>query len=208
MRPASSFAGGLFSAKVPRAFENRYRGIAAEPGIRERQLAQVELGPPRSLDDTDVCAQAAQAGARGSRLPGTSRIVHHGSMFISEALTRGVRVVVQSEYAPERSEPAKSQWFFLYTVSISNEGPDTVQLLTRHWLITDGTGHVEEVRGPGVVGKQPTLKPGESFEYTSGCPLATPFGVMEGTYQMVTQSGDRFDAKIAPFTLSEPYTVH
>ena len=129
-------------------------------------------------------------------------------MFISEALTRGVRVVVQSEYAPERSEPAKSQWFFLYTVSISNEGPDTVQLLTRHWLITDGTGHVEEVRGPGVVGKQPPLKPGESFEYTSGCPLATPFGVMEGTYQMVTQSGDRFDAKIAPFTLSEPYTVH
>jgi ApaG protein len=155
-----------------------------------------------------VGAQGAQAGPRGSRLPGTSRIVHHGSMFNSEALTRGVRVVVQSEYAPERSEPAKSQWFFLYTVSISNEGPDTVQLLTRHWLITDGTGHVEEVRGPGVVGKQPTLKPGESFEYTSGCPLATPFGVMEGTYQMVTQSGDRFDAKIAPFTLSEPYTVH
>ena len=83
-----------------------------------------------------------------------------------------------------------------------------VQLLTRHWLITDGTGHVEEVRGPGVVGKQPTLKPGESFEYTSGCPLGTPFGVMEGTYQMVTQAGERFDARIAPFTLSEPYTVH
>jgi ApaG protein len=155
-----------------------------------------------------VGALRAQAGTGGGRLPGASRIVHHGSMFNSEALTRGVRVVVQSEYAPERSEPAKSQWFFLYTVSISNEGPDTVQLLTRHWLITDGTGHVEEVRGPGVVGKQPTLKPGESFEYTSGCPLATPFGVMEGTYQMVTQSGDRFDAKIAPFTLSEPYTVH
>lgn len=129
-------------------------------------------------------------------------------MFTSEALTRGVRVQVQSEYAPERSEPSKNQWFFLYTITISNEGPETVQLLTRHWIITDGTGHIEEVRGPGVVGKQPTLKGGESFEYTSGCTLSTPFGVMEGTYQMITDSGERFDAKIAPFTLSEPYTVH
>lgn len=129
-------------------------------------------------------------------------------MFSSEALTRGVRVVVRAEYAPDRSEPSKSQWFFLYTITISNEGTETVQLLTRHWIITDGAGHVEEVRGPGVVGKQPILKPGESFEYTSGCPLSTAFGLMEGTYQMITESGERFDAKIAPFTLSEPYTVH
>lgn len=129
-------------------------------------------------------------------------------MFTSEALTRGVRITVESEYAPDRSEPSKNQWFFLYTVTLSNEGTETVQLLTRHWIITDGTGHVEEVRGPGVVGKQPILNPGESFEYTSGCPLGTPFGVMEGTYQMVTQAGERFDARIAPFTLSEPYTVH
>ena len=129
-------------------------------------------------------------------------------MFNSEALTRGIRVKVQSEYSPDQSAPSKNQWFFLYTVAIFNEGDHTVQLLTRHWIITDGTGHIEEVRGPGVVGKQPTLKPGESFEYTSGCPLSTPFGVMEGTYQMVTQDGERFDAKIAPFTLSEPYTVH
>ena len=129
-------------------------------------------------------------------------------MFTSEAVTRGVRVSVQSEYAPERSQPARNQWFFLYTVTISNEGDDAVQLLARHWIITDGKGRVEEVRGPGVVGKQPTLAPGESFEYTSGCPLPTPFGIMEGTYQMTTASGERFDAKIAPFTLSEPYTVH
>lgn len=135
-------------------------------------------------------------------------MVHHDGMFSSEALTRGVRVVVRAAYAPDRSEPAKSQWFFLYTITISNEGPETVQLLTRHWIITDGAGHVEEVRGPGVVGKQPILKPGESFEYTSGCPLSTAFGLMEGTYQMITESGERFDAKIAPFTLSEPYTVH
>ena len=129
-------------------------------------------------------------------------------MFISEAVTRGVRVRVESEYAADRSNPSKNQWFFLYTVTISNESAEIVQLLTRHWVITDGTGHVEEVRGPGVVGKQPTLKPGDRFEYTSGCPLATPFGVMKGTYQMVTQAGERFDVKIAPFTLSEPYTVH
>lgn len=129
-------------------------------------------------------------------------------MFSSEAVTRGIRVRVESEYAPDRSEPAKNQWFFLYTVTIANEGPETVQLVTRHWIVTDGTGQLEEFRGPGVVGKQPTLRPGESFEYTSGCPLKTPFGLMEGTYQMVTEGGERFDAKIAPFTLSEPYTVH
>ena len=129
-------------------------------------------------------------------------------MFTSEAVTRGVRVHVASEYAPERSQPSQQQWFFLYTITISNEGSARVQLLTRHWLITDGTGHVEEVRGPGVVGKQPVLAPGESFPYTSGCPLGTPFGVMEGTYQMITDDGERFDARIAPFTLSEPYTVH
>ena len=129
-------------------------------------------------------------------------------MFSSDAVTRGVRVHVESEYAAERSRPANNEWFFLYTVTITNEGAEPVQLVTRHWIITDGTGHVEEVRGPGVVGKQPRLEPGESFEYTSGCPLTTPFGVMEGTYQMVSGAGDRFDVKIAPFTLSEPYTVH
>jgi ApaG protein len=129
-------------------------------------------------------------------------------MFTSEAVTRGIRVQVQSEYDPDRSDPSKNQWFFLYNVTISNEGPEAVQLLTRHWIITDGTGKVEEVRGPGVVGKQPILKPGESFEYTSGCPLPTAFGMMEGTYQMASEGGQRFDAKIAPFTLSEPYTVH
>lgn len=129
-------------------------------------------------------------------------------MFTSEAVTRGVRVHVESEYAPERSQPSQSQWFFLYTITITNEGTETVQLLTRHWIITDGTGHVEEKRGPGVIGKQPTLAAGQSFTYTSGCPLTTPFGMMEGTYQMATEGGEHFDAKVAPFTLSEPYTVH
>ncbi len=131
------------------------------------------------------------------------------STFTSEAVTRKVRVTVVSEYAPARSAPADSQWFFLYTITIANEGTETVQLLTRHWIITDGSGHVEEVKGPGVVGQQPTLAPGETFTYTSGCPLTTPFGTMQGTYQMVVAgSTDEFDVTIAPFTLSEPYTVH
>ncbi|GMV23736.1 MAG: Co2+/Mg2+ efflux protein ApaG [Acidimicrobiia bacterium] len=131
------------------------------------------------------------------------------STFTSEAVTRKVRVTVVSEYAPARSAPSDSQWFFLYTITIANEGAETVQLLTRHWIITDGSGHVEEVKGPGVVGQQPTLAPGETFTYTSGCPLTTPFGTMQGTYQMVVAgSAEEFDVTIAPFTLSEPYTVH
>jgi len=129
-------------------------------------------------------------------------------MFTSEAVTRSVRVRVKSTYDADRSRPSQSQWFFLYTIRIANEGTDTVQLLTRHWIITDATGHAEEVRGPGVVGEQPILAPGESFEYTSGCPLTTPFGTMKGTYQMITRDGQPFDAQIAEFELSEPYTVH
>jgi ApaG protein len=129
-------------------------------------------------------------------------------MFTSEAVTRGVRVTVRSEYSPDRSHPAQQKWFFLYTVRVRNEGPETVRLVSRHWIITDADGHVEEVRGPGVVGEQPVLEPGEAFEYTSGCPLSTSVGTMHGTYQMATRGGGTFDAEIAPFTLSEPYSVH
>lgn len=129
-------------------------------------------------------------------------------MSTSTAVTRGVRVHVQCEYAPERSNPGAGQWFFVYTIMITNEGPDTVQLRTRHWVITDADNKVEEIQGDGVVGKQPVLTPGQSFTYTSGCPLTTPFGMMAGTYQMVTAEGELFDVRIAPFALSEPYTVH
>jgi ApaG protein len=129
-------------------------------------------------------------------------------MFTSDAVTHGVRVSVQSEYAPDRSRPSEKQWFFLYTITIANESRDTVQLMTRHWVITNAEGEVQKVDGPGVVGQQPVLAPGESFTYTSGCPLETSFGRMEGTYQMVTPAGESFDVVIAPFTLSEPYTVH
>ncbi len=126
----------------------------------------------------------------------------------SEAVTRGIRVEVQARYAAEHSRPLAQTWLFLYTVRITNEGDEQVQLISRHWKITDADDRTEEVRGPGVVGEQPVLRPGESFEYTSSCPLPTPYGTMEGTYQMVTSGGERFDARIAPFFLSEPYAVN
>lgn len=126
----------------------------------------------------------------------------------SEAVTSNVRVEVEAQYAAEHSQPFHNQWFFHYTVRITNEGDGAVQLISRHWIITDGCGHTEEVKGPGVVGEQPVLGPGESFQYTSGCPLKTSSGLMRGTYQMVTEDGDHFDVEIAPFALHEPYTIH
>jgi ApaG protein len=126
----------------------------------------------------------------------------------SEAVTHSVRVEVESQYAPEHSQPFQNHWFFYYTVRITNEGEETVQLMSRHWIITDAAGHTEEVKGPGVVGEQPVLAPGESFQYTSGCPLTTSSGLMRGTYQMLTADGRQFDIEIAPFALHEPYTVH
>jgi ApaG protein len=125
----------------------------------------------------------------------------------SEAVTRHIRVAVETEYAPGRSDPAQNQWFFLYTIKLTNEGPETVQLISRHWIITDAMGQTEEVRGKGVVGKQPVLEPGESFEYTSGCALKTPFGSMRGTYQMLTDKREGFDVAIPSFTMTEPYTT-
>lgn len=130
------------------------------------------------------------------------------ALAMSEAITRGVRVRVRPRYIAEQSDPSRGEWFFAYTVVITNEGETTVQLVSRHWLITDASGKVEEVRGPGVVGAQPVLQKGESFEYTSACPLRTPFGTMHGTYQMVLEGGERFDAEIAPFKLHTPYAVN
>ncbi len=126
----------------------------------------------------------------------------------SEAVTRGIRISVEAEYSPQHSQPWQEHWFFLYTVRIANESEETVQLVSRHWIITDATGTTEEVRGLGVVGQQPVLEPGDAFEYTSGCPLSSPFGSMRGSYQMVTGQGERFETEIASFTLRAPYTVH
>ena len=122
-------------------------------------------------------------------------------------MTNGILVSVDSQYIPERSSLSSRQYAFAYTVRISNQGHVTARLESRHWIITDGTGRVEEVKGPGVVGVQPRLRPGESFEYTSWCVLATPSGEMRGTYQMVPDQGNAFDADIAPFRLSLPQTL-
>ena len=119
-------------------------------------------------------------------------------------VTRGVSVSVTQQFSPERSDPARKQWFFLYTIRLENEGEETVQLLNRHWIITDASGEVDEVRGAGVVGQQPILRSGETFEYTSGCPLATPFGSMSGSYEMTTEGGDSFEVEIPPFALRDP----
>lgn len=126
----------------------------------------------------------------------------------SEAMTSGVRVAVRARYSPEHSSPPTSRWFFLYTITISNEGDSTVQLVNRHWTIVDATGHTEEVHGPGVVGEQPVLDPGQSFEYTSGCPLPTPFGSMAGSYEMLRRDGTQFEAEVALFQLIQPASIH
>ena len=122
---------------------------------------------------------------------------------MSSALTRGILVTVRSRYIPEKSSANSRQYAFAYTVNISNRGDVTAQLESRHWIITDAEGDVQEVRGEGVVGAQPVLQPGEEFEYTSWCMIATPTGSMRGSYQMVTPEGDRFDAEVAPFPLSQ-----
>jgi ApaG protein len=126
----------------------------------------------------------------------------------STAVTEGVRVTVRSSYVADQSLPSARRYVFAYTVRIANEGNEPAQLRTRHWIITDGAGKVEEVRGPGVVGHQPHLGPGEHFEYTSGCVLQTPRGEMRGTYQMHRADGRVFDATIAPFLLALPHSLN
>jgi len=127
---------------------------------------------------------------------------------MSEALTNGILVKVKSEYLAERSSPSARRYAFAYTVQISNQGIETAQLRSRHWLITDAAGEVQEVRGEGVVGAQPVLAPGESFEYTSWCVIATSSGSMRGSYQMISSRGQPFDAEVAEFRLAMPHTLN
>lgn len=127
---------------------------------------------------------------------------------MSDTLTRGIRVQVRSFYDEERSSPQESYYFFSYQVRISNESEDVAQLVSREWIITDGNGETQRVQGPGVVGEQPVLGPGDEFEYTSFCPLPTPVGSMHGSYRMVLESGESFDADIAPFSLAVPHAVN
>jgi ApaG protein len=127
---------------------------------------------------------------------------------MSDAVTENVRVEVLSRHSPENSRPQEGEWVFEYTVRITNQGTQTVQLMSRHWIITDALDRTREIQGPGVVGERPVLGPGESFKYSSWCPLGTPTGIMRGTYQMVRTGGEQFDIQIAPFGLRAKYTVH
>jgi ApaG protein len=127
---------------------------------------------------------------------------------MSDRVTSDIRVEVMSRYSPESSRQLPGAWVFQYTVRITNQGLETVQLLSRHWIITDALDHTEEVKGPGVVGEQPVLAPGESFKYSSWCPLRTPTGTMRGTYQMIREGGSHFDIEIAPFALKAAYTIN
>lgn len=119
-----------------------------------------------------------------------------------------VQVSAQAVYVPERSDPDQDRYFFAYTITIRNVGTMAAKLLTRHWIITDGSGAEQEVRGDGVVGEQPHLAPGQGFEYTSAAVIETPVGSMHGSYQMVADDGTRFDAEIAPFRLAVASSLH
>lgn len=122
------------------------------------------------------------------------------------ATTRAIQVTVKPQYLPDQSDPQKSQYVWAYQVRIENKGGEAAQLRSRHWKITDGLGRFQEVKGPGVIGKTPRLRPGEVFEYTSGTSLSTPSGFMGGSYQMVSEAGENFDIEIPTFSLDTPAT--
>lgn len=123
---------------------------------------------------------------------------------MSDTLTQYVRVVTEPSYVPERSDPNRARYFFAYHVTIVNEGDEPVRLISRHWVIQDALGNLDQVHGPGVVGEQPRLDPGETFEYTSFCPLPTPMGTMEGCFEMLRDDGTTFRAEIGRFVLCVP----
>jgi ApaG protein len=120
------------------------------------------------------------------------------------AITRDIQVTALPDFLPDRSDPEQNRFFWAYTIEIANLGRTPVQLVSRHWIIIDANGRREEVRGPGVIGEQPMLQPGETFRYASGCPLTTPSGMMQGSYRMVTDSGESFDVEIPAFSLDSP----
>ena len=122
--------------------------------------------------------------------------------------TNKIHVEVSPAYIKEQSDPPNNHYVFSYTVTIRNDGDQPARLLARHWIITDGDGLVQEVRGDGVIGEQPYLQPGEGFQYTSGTFMNTPVGTMQGSYQMIADNGEKFDAEIPSFTLSVPNVLH
>jgi ApaG protein len=148
-------------------------------------------------------------GCGGIEIPGQSKPTLLYTLFMADripylAITRNIAVSVEPTYLEANSSPGSAQYAWAYRVIIENQGHETVQLLSRHWMITNARGELHEVKGPGVVGEQPVLKPGESFAYTSGAPLNTPWGMMGGSYQMESESGERFDIEIPTFSLDSP----
>lgn len=127
---------------------------------------------------------------------------------MAESKKYNIDVSVNTAYIPEQSDPVADRYIFAYTITIANHGTEAAQLISRHWIITDAEGVTQEVKGLGVVGEQPLLRPGETFEYTSGTALATPVGTMRGSYQMVAEDGNKFEAEIPAFTLSMPRVLH
>jgi ApaG protein len=125
-----------------------------------------------------------------------------------EQITRHIRIIVFPQFLENQSQPDDNKYVWAYTITLENRSDETVKLLTRHWVITDGLGRKQEVKGDGVIGEQPVLRPGDRFEYTSGCPLNTPSGVMSGSYGMITKQGENFDVVIPAFSLDSPYDRH
>ena len=122
-----------------------------------------------------------------------------------KAVTHEIQVTVLPAYLADQSDPGENRYVWSYTIEVANLGALTVQLVSRHWIITDGEGRREEVKGPGVVGEQPILRPGDAFRYTSGCPLTTPSGIMAGTFRMVDENGRPFDVEVPAFSLDSPF---
>src|SRR5271155_3271662 len=151
--------------------------------------------------------RSRQSRSRRLVRPGLFDMMPHDFERIARmyrAVTRQIEVTVEPNFLPEQSSVEKREYFWSYTIVITNIGKETVQLRTRHWIITDALGRKQEVRGEGVVGKQPVLAPGEHFEYTSGVPLSTASGFMAGRYHMVTASGERFEIEVPTFSLDSP----
>jgi ApaG protein len=123
-----------------------------------------------------------------------------------KTVTQDIQVTVMPAFLPDQSDPADNRYVWSYTIEVANLGATTVQLMTRHWIITDADGRREDVKGPGVVGEQPILRPGDAFRYTSGCPLTTPSGIMVGSYRMVDENGRAFDVEIPAFSLDSPFS--
>ena len=140
---------------------------------------------------------------RAQGLDAGAQFGHNRTMY--RAVTKNIEITVEPDFLEDRSDPRMGRYFWAYTIEIANKGDRTVQLVSRHWRITDANGKLDEVKGAGVVGEQPILREGESFRYTSGCPLSTPSGFMVGTYQMVDENGDAFEVTIPAFSLDSPH---